>query len=293
MARIRSIKPEFWTSEQVMNCRMMTRLLFIGMWNFADDQGRMPFSPRTIKAQVMPSDELSADDVRGMILELSTNGLVKLYAIDGKEYLEITGWHHQRIDKPRPAKHPGPSEKGAVPIQEPSENVPIASVDGWEGIGEDTKGEDQIRSNSRAVAGATRPKIDRFDEFWGAYPKRDGANPKEPARKKFNAALKSGADAGEIIAATKRYAVECADRKITATSYVAQSVTWLSQQRWGDYAPPTAPEGVVASLFWLSADDERFKAWEKHLGKPCPRDKNFGWRFPTEWPPGHQQVAAA
>ena len=39
MARIRSIKPEFWTAEQVMECSPMARLLFIGMWNFCDDGG--------------------------------------------------------------------------------------------------------------------------------------------------------------------------------------------------------------------------------------------------------------
>lgn len=34
MARIRTIKPEFWTSEQVMGCAPLARLLFIGLWNF-------------------------------------------------------------------------------------------------------------------------------------------------------------------------------------------------------------------------------------------------------------------
>ena len=42
MARIRTIKPEFWASEQVMDCKPVTRLLFIGLWNFVDDFGRAP-----------------------------------------------------------------------------------------------------------------------------------------------------------------------------------------------------------------------------------------------------------
>src|SRR4051812_10412482 len=56
MARIRSIKPEFWSSEQVMECARDTRLLFIGLWNFVDDADRMSFSSKQIKALIFPGD---------------------------------------------------------------------------------------------------------------------------------------------------------------------------------------------------------------------------------------------
>lgn len=108
MARIRSIKPEFWTSEQVMECSLNARLLFIGMWNFADDLGRLPLSPKTIKASILPSDDISIDTILGMIAELSKNGLVLPYVVEGREYLQITGWQHQRIDKPQAGKCPSP-----------------------------------------------------------------------------------------------------------------------------------------------------------------------------------------
>jgi len=88
---------------------------------------------------------------------------------------------------------------------------------------------------------ATRPIVDEaFNEFWKAYPKRDGANPKQPASKKFAGALKSGADAESLIAGARRYALECRDRKIVGTPMVAQAQTWLNQQRWTDYAPAPA-----------------------------------------------------
>lgn len=61
MARIRSIKPEFWSSEQVMECSVTARLMFIGMWNFADDLGRIPLSVKSIKAKVFPSDEMASE----------------------------------------------------------------------------------------------------------------------------------------------------------------------------------------------------------------------------------------
>ena len=54
MARIRTVKPEFWTSEQIVECDPVARLLFIGMWNFADDHGVLPYAPMTFKIQVFP-----------------------------------------------------------------------------------------------------------------------------------------------------------------------------------------------------------------------------------------------
>lgn len=110
MARIRTIKPEFWTSEQVMECSPTARLLFIGLWNFCDDVGRMAMSPKRIKAQIMPSDDVTSSDVLGMLQELSTNGLIRFYAVDGKDYLAVTGWQHQRIDKPQKPLTPDPTD---------------------------------------------------------------------------------------------------------------------------------------------------------------------------------------
>lgn len=108
MARYRTIKPEFWSSEQVMECSPIARLMFIGMWNFADDAGRYSYSPKTIKAQVFPGDDITVETIRGMVDELSANGLLLPYVVDGKEYLLITGWHHQKIDKPQKPRHPEP-----------------------------------------------------------------------------------------------------------------------------------------------------------------------------------------
>lgn len=108
MARIRTIKPEFWTSAQIMECSPLARLLFLGMLNFADDAGRMGHSAKTLKAQIFPSDDFPVDDIRRMIVELSSNGLILIYSASGKEYIQITGWHHQKIDKPKESKIPGP-----------------------------------------------------------------------------------------------------------------------------------------------------------------------------------------
>lgn len=105
MARIRTIKPEFWASEQVMECSPIARLLFIGLWNFCDDGGNHVDSDRTIKAEIFPGDDISSQDVRRLLDELSSNGLIALYSSNGKGFIHVTGWQHQKIDRPS-YKHP-------------------------------------------------------------------------------------------------------------------------------------------------------------------------------------------
>lgn len=105
MARIRTIKPEFWTSEQVVECSPIARLLFIGMWNFCDDAGNHPASAKTIKMQVFPGDDIAISEIQAMVDQLVSNGLLKKYSADDKDYLHVTGWHHQKIEKPN-FKHP-------------------------------------------------------------------------------------------------------------------------------------------------------------------------------------------
>lgn len=101
MSRIRTIKPEFWVSEQIIACSLQTRLLFIGMWNFSDDNGVHPCSYVRLKAQIFPGDNYAVEEIKKWVRELIQNGLIKEYAMQNKSYWIITGWkNHQRIDKP-------------------------------------------------------------------------------------------------------------------------------------------------------------------------------------------------
>ena len=105
MARIRTIKPEFWTDEKIVELSPFSRLLFIGLWNFADDEGRMVFSLGRIKMQIFPGDSLDISELFGEI----RGKLVEIYTIDNIEYLQITGFsRHQKIDKRMSSKYPAP-----------------------------------------------------------------------------------------------------------------------------------------------------------------------------------------
>ncbi len=106
MARIRSIKPEFWVDEKVVELSFPARLLFIGLWNFADDDGRMAYSPKKIKMQIFPADNLDLSELFGEIRRAS---LIDIYTVDNTEYLHIKNFaKHQKVDKRTPSKLPSP-----------------------------------------------------------------------------------------------------------------------------------------------------------------------------------------
>jgi hypothetical protein len=105
MPRIRSIKPDYWTDEKIVEVAMPVRLFFIGTWNFADDFGNLARSPQKLKMQIFPADVI---DVEPLIVSLITHGLLTEYSVNGQRFLHINGFKkHQRINRP--------SKDGLVP----------------------------------------------------------------------------------------------------------------------------------------------------------------------------------
>jgi|GEM_PF-1412348 len=126
MARIRSVKPEFWTSEPVMDCSRDARLFLLGLWNFVDDAGRHLYAPRQLKASIFPGDDIELAAVEAMIEELAVSRLVEIYVVDGKRYLQVADWElNQKIDHPTPSKLPAnPSSKPMDPVSHGDEASP-------------------------------------------------------------------------------------------------------------------------------------------------------------------------
>ena len=123
MSRIRTIKPDFWVSEQVLSCSPLARLLFIGMWNFCDDNGIHTASYIRLRAEIFPGDDYTTDHIKNWIAELISAGLVREYVVENITYWLVTGWKkHQRIDRPT-FKHPTPLSEYKI-IADDSSNTP-------------------------------------------------------------------------------------------------------------------------------------------------------------------------
>jgi hypothetical protein len=232
VARIRSIKPEFWSSEQVMSCSFHSRLFFIGLWTFCDDGGVHPLKPITLKALIFPGDSIDSDSIRRMLDELSDIGLIDLYQVDGKEYLQVSGWSHQRIDKPTikfPSKEMGTPIKSGTSQKKFDES----SSKSRRGIGEES---DTDRSPSKAIPQITRKNIeDMFNTFWKLYPRKVG---KAAALKKFETKCKTPDEFDAIIAGLGQHIKHVFN--LTDPQYIPHAITWLNQERWKDEVTPNA-----------------------------------------------------
>jgi hypothetical protein len=101
MARIRTIKPEFFTSEDIVGLSPMARLLYIALWCEADREGRFTWKPKTFKMRYFPGDSANVDKLCG---EVRDAALVLVYVVNDIEYAFIPTFHsHQHIN-PREAK---------------------------------------------------------------------------------------------------------------------------------------------------------------------------------------------
>lgn len=122
MARIRSIKPDFFASEDVSVLPMRARLTWIGLWTHCDDHGRTKDNAKLIKAAVWPLDNVNLREIEEDLAVLADHGRIVRYQVDGKPYLAVVNWHaHQAINRPSKAKHPAPpAPLGSADTEDPN-----------------------------------------------------------------------------------------------------------------------------------------------------------------------------
>ena len=149
MARIRTIKPEFWTDEDLSEVSEAACLLAIGLLNYADDEGYFNANPKLIKATVFPIREQSGS-IPVLMHELSSVGYISMFSgPDGKIYGLVNNFvKHQVINKAKksiikelctvPYQYrinteeipPGREGKGKTPRIGEDENQPVDNSDG-------------------------------------------------------------------------------------------------------------------------------------------------------------------
>ncbi|MAF04936.1 MULTISPECIES: conserved phage C-terminal domain-containing protein [unclassified Herbaspirillum] len=164
MARIRSIKPDFWTDEKIVELSMEQRLFFIGSWNFADDSGNLQRSAKKLKMQIFPADAIDCEPI---ILDLIAHGLLIEYEVNGEKYLHIKGFdRHQVINRPSKSGLPKPSEE--------QNQLPLTESSLTEGKGKEGKGIKTLSGNSPDVLAV----LDHLNEKTGKAYRAVEANTK-------------------------------------------------------------------------------------------------------------------
>ena len=120
MARIRTIKPEFWEDEKIGRLPIPCRLFFIGCWNFADDYGVIKGNPALLKSQIFPYDEnLRVSEVKKWLNALvEARMLIPIILDDANKRLAEESYYvirtfrsHQVLDKRFTKSYLGKDEK--------------------------------------------------------------------------------------------------------------------------------------------------------------------------------------
>lgn len=271
MARIRTIKPDFFTSLTVNELTVLARLTFIGLWTYADDEGRAVDDARLVKAALYPLDDtVSCGVVEAVLGELAGHGLIHRYSAGPKRFLSVRGFgEHQRINRPTPSRIPEPPSY--EPPQPPhggltedsvrirgAEVVVLAEMSHEQGEHDFT--EDSVSAHGGLTSGKERKGREQgrelellrastdvdpqrtqyppeFDRWWATYPKRKGKAAALAAWKKLG---QTRPCTDELIAAVGRYR----QTREVHQGFVMDAERWLKQRRWEDEAVPFAAEAA-------------------------------------------------
>ena len=101
MARIRTIKPEFWQDEGMSEVSAESALLAVALLNYADDEGYFKAHYGLVRAGCMPLRETSLS-IQDMLQELTDISYIRIgTGDDGKEYGQVVNFaKHQVINRP-------------------------------------------------------------------------------------------------------------------------------------------------------------------------------------------------
>ena len=161
MARIRTIKPEFFTSEDIVNLSPLARLLYIAVWCESDKEGRLTWKPMTFKLRYFPGDNC---DIQALCKELVDGGMVKLYG-EGLAYVPQFS-KHQHVN-PRESASILPEPKGARNVTRGDASARVNSeIDPQ--VGREGKGKE---GDTRDASHVDLPP--GFASFWKTWPITD------------------------------------------------------------------------------------------------------------------------
>jgi hypothetical protein len=237
MARIRNIKPDFWTDEKLVELEPVERLLFIGLWNFSDDEGFLPFSPKRIKMQIFPGDSL---EISVALQSLISIGALTLYDYGDGQVLHVTNWaKHQKVSNPTKSKYSDMDltvvdqkpRKHAAPAPQITEPSPISTE-----LSREVHKEREGERGREGVVKTCPATQDEFIDWYLIYPRHEGKGVAEKAYMK--ARKKTTAEV--LLAGAQRYAEDPNREK----QYTKLPATWLNAESWDDEPLPAKKAGT-------------------------------------------------
>lgn len=139
MARIRTIKPGFFTDEHLSEVSPLARLLFIGLMTLADRDGRLEDRPKRIMVETMPYDECDVDSLLNELSNHAEKFIIRYESKNGDKLIQIrTFLKHQRPHHTEAKSVLPPCDNSELTVKQRLTNRPATL--GREGKGKEGKG---------------------------------------------------------------------------------------------------------------------------------------------------------
>jgi hypothetical protein len=226
MARIRTIKPEFFTSEDIVALTPLARLLYIALWCESDREGRMVWKPSTFKLRYLPADNC---DVHALCDEILSRNLVILYN-DGLAYIPSFASHQHINPRESASQLASPNIKPRVGTRQPRVGTG-AYLELHAQVGREGKGR-EINTDASTSDG--------FALFWSAYPKKTA---KPSALTAFKKAKING-HLPDVLSDIEQKA-QSDDWTKNSGQFIPNPATYLNQRRWEDITTQQTHSGVI------------------------------------------------
>lgn len=236
MARIRTIKPDFFRHEALFEAerasRLPLRIAFAGLWTVCDREGRFRWQPRVLKLDVLPFDDC---DFAKVLAALVQYGFVIAYEVSGEKYAHIPSWaKHQQVNTRESASViPAPDEASASMCMHMPKQV--------QGDGEG-KGREGVCTEQQA---ASVPQVPHEPPPVAELPLADGSergvSQEEVAE--WSAAF-PGVDVPQQLREMRAWLLANPKRRKTRRGVTAFAVSWLGREQ--DKRPTNrdpAPQG--------------------------------------------------
>lgn len=190
MARIRTVKPEFWAHPRTGAVDRNARLLFIGLLNEADDEGRMRYSAKRLAGVLFPfDDDVTPSLLDSWVRQLERAGSVEQYEVEGASYLVVVGFlKHQKISHSKDSALP---EKPPDSFTEASVKPPVTVME--EARGEQGTGNREMegeQGTGNAAEAALSPSEHVFAEWKDSTGKNGNTAFSTKRRRLIESALK-------------------------------------------------------------------------------------------------------
>ena len=229
MARRRMIDPNIWQSEDVSKLTIRQRLLLIGLFSNADDEGKLRGHPAFVRSTVFPYEDIAIADMQDDLNAIEEIGTITQYEVDGDKYIILNNWlKFQRVDKPQPSMIPDPiSPTNNDDIEPPGEEGKNHSKNGSEN---GSKNSSRLKEKKRKEDKYTH----EFELFWKEYPRKVS---KKRAFANWKKRIRDDT-AENLILAAKHYAISC-QQMGTEIRYIKHPSTFLSDKEdYKDYLEP-------------------------------------------------------